>query len=68
MRPAADLLDEIRDRIDAHARPDLQTPIDGLLLCKVATSPATPEYSLTQPLLVVMTQGGKRLVLGDQFL
>ena len=66
MHPAADLLDEIRDRIDAHARPDLQTPIDGLLLCKVASSPATPEYSLTQPLLVVMTQGGKRLMLGDQ--
>ena len=68
MRPAADLLDEIRDRIGAHARRDLKTPIDGLLLCKVPTSPATPEYTQTQPLLVVMTQGGKRLLLGDQLI
>lgn len=41
------------------------TPIDGLLLSKVATT-ATTEYSLTEPLLVVMAQGGKRLLLGDQ--
>ncbi|MDH6197926.1 AraC-like DNA-binding protein [Mycobacterium frederiksbergense] len=40
------------------------TPIDGLLLSKVAGS-ASPEYSLTEPLLVVMAQGGKRLLLGD---
>ena len=59
-------LDEIRDRIAAHARPGLQTPIDGLLLSKTATTPAAPEYSLTEPLLVVMAQGGKRLLLGDQ--
>ena len=60
----ADLLAEIRGLIAAHARPDLATPIDGLLLSKVET--ATPEYSLTEPLLVVMAQGGKRLLLGDQ--
>jgi AraC-like DNA-binding protein len=58
-------LDEIRDGIAGHARPDLVTPIDGLLLSKVATT-ATTEYSLTEPLLVVMAQGGKRLLLGDQ--
>ena len=46
--------------------PDLQTPIDGLLLSKTAITPAAPEYSLTEPLLVVMAQGGKRLLLGDQ--
>jgi len=63
---SAGLLDEIRDHIAAHARPDLQTPIDGLLLSKVTTTPATPEYSLTEPLLVVLAQGGKRLLLGDQ--
>jgi AraC-like DNA-binding protein len=57
---------EIRDRIAVHARPDLQTPIDGLLLSNVAITPAAPEYSLTEPLLVVMAQGGKRLFLGDQ--
>ncbi|HKN96049.1 MAG TPA: AraC family transcriptional regulator [Pseudonocardiaceae bacterium] len=58
------MLDEIRDRIAAHARPDLRTPIDGLLLSKVDTT--RPDHSLTEPLLVVMAQGGKRLLLGDQ--
>jgi AraC-like DNA-binding protein len=60
------LLDEIRGRIAAHARPDMTTPIDGLLLSKVTTGPATSDYSLTEPLLVVMAQGGKRLLLGEQ--
>jgi AraC-like DNA-binding protein len=68
VRPASDLLDEIRDHIEAHARPDLKTPIEGLLLSNVATTPANPEYSLTHPLLVVMAEGGKRLLLGDQLI
>jgi AraC-like DNA-binding protein len=63
---SAALLDEIRERIATHARPDLQTSIDGLLLCKAPTAPSVPEHSLTEPLLVVMAQGGKRLLLGDQ--
>jgi AraC-like DNA-binding protein len=57
-------LDEIRGLITAHTRPDLQTSIDGLLLSKVETE--EPDYSLTEPLLVLMAQGGKRLLLGDQ--
>jgi AraC-like DNA-binding protein len=68
VRPVSDALDEIRHRIGTHARRDLTTPIDGLLLSNVATTPATPEYSLTHPLLVVMAQGGKRLLLGDQLI
>jgi AraC-like DNA-binding protein len=60
----SELLDEIRRRIAAHARPDLRTPIDGLLLSTVDT--VEPDHSLTEPLLVVMAQGGKRLLLGDQ--
>ena len=68
MRPTCDILDEIRDHIEAHARPDLGTPIDGLLLSNVATTPANPEYSLTHPLLVVMAEGGKRLLLGDELI
>jgi AraC-like DNA-binding protein len=59
-----DLLEESRGIIATHARPDLRTPVDGLLVSKIDTS--EPEYSLTAPLLVVMTQGGKRLLLGDQ--
>ncbi|PXX08032.1 AraC family transcriptional regulator [Mycolicibacterium moriokaense] len=66
--PAPQLLDEIRGRIEAHARPDLTTSIDGLLLSNVATTPATPEYSVTHPLLVVMAEGGKRLMLGDRLI
>ncbi len=65
MRSPADSLGEIRRRIAAHARPDLTTPIAGLLLSKVAGT-AAPDYALTEPLLVVMAQGGKRLLLGDQ--
>ena len=58
------MLAEIRDIIATHARPDLRTPIDGLLLSTVDTS--EPDYSLTEPLLVVMAQGGKRLLLEDR--
>ena len=61
---AADLLDGMRRVIAAHARPDLQTPIPGLLLSRVETQ--EPDYSLTDPLLVVMAQGGKRLLLGER--
>ena len=64
MRTTPDLLDEIRGIIAAHARSDLQTSIGGLLLSKVET--ATPDHSLTEPLLVVIAQGGKRLLLGDR--
>jgi AraC-like DNA-binding protein len=59
-----DVLTEIRHLIAAHARPDLQTPIAGLLLSRVETQ--EPDYSLTDPLLVVMAQGGKRLLLGEE--
>ena len=64
VRTDPDLLAEIRDLIATHARPDLRTPIDGLLLSHVETS--EPEHSLTEPLLVVMAQGSKQLLLGDQ--
>ncbi|XVS68386.1 AraC family transcriptional regulator [Actinosynnema sp. CA-299493] len=58
------MLTEIRRLITTHARPDPRTRIDGLLLSHVDT--AAPDYSLTEPLLVVMARGGKRLLLGDQ--
>ena len=57
-------LAEMRALIAAHATADMRTPIDGLLLSEVAPS-ATPDYSLTEPLVVVMARGGKRLLLGD---
>lgn len=61
---ATDPLRELAALITAHARPDMTTPIDGLLVSSVADT--SPEYSLTAPLLVVMVQGGKRLLLGDR--
>jgi AraC-like DNA-binding protein len=60
------VLAEIRTRIATHARPDMSTPIEGLLLSKVTTGGEDVDYSLTEPLVVVMAQGGKRLWLGDQ--
>ncbi len=66
MQTSDDLLDEIRGRIAANARPDLRTSIDGLLMSKVTTVSTAPEYSLTEPLVVVMAQGGKRLLLGGE--
>lgn len=64
----AEMLDDIRRLIDRHAQPDLRTPIDGLLLAKVTRAGDEPDYSLATPLLVVMAQGGKRLLVGDQVL
>lgn len=57
-------LAELAALITAHARPEMTTAIDGLLVSSVANT--APEYSLTEPLLVVMVQGGKRLLLGDR--
>jgi AraC-like DNA-binding protein len=57
------LLSELRDLISVHARPDLVTPIAGLRLSRIETDPL--DHALTEPLLVIMAQGGKRLLLGD---
>ena len=57
-------LAELRALIDAHATPDMATSIDGLLVSRDAAS-RTPDYSLTEPLVVVMARGGKRLLLGE---
>ncbi len=59
---AADLLDEIRELIASHA--GQPTPIDGLRVSRIEA--VEPDHSLTEPLLVVAAQGGKRLLLGDQ--
>ncbi|WP_103348319.1 AraC family transcriptional regulator [Amycolatopsis sp. CA-128772] len=58
------MLDELRDLVARHAHGDLHTPVPGLLLSRVDTS--EPHHSLAEPLLVVMAQGGKRLLLGEQ--
>lgn len=58
-------LAELAELIAAHATPSMRTPIDGLLLSKVPAASGAPEYSLTEPLVVVMAHGGKRLMLGE---
>ena len=42
-------LAELAHRIAAHARPEMTTAIDGLLVASVTDT--SPEYSLTDPLL-----------------
>ena len=42
----------------------MRTRIDGLLVSRTETS--APDHALTEPLLVLMAQGGKRLLLGDE--
>jgi hypothetical protein len=64
-RSAPDLLAELRELVAAHADAGVATPVEGVLLGKVERS-MTPEYSLADPVLVVMAQGGKRLMLGDR--
>jgi AraC-like DNA-binding protein len=57
-------VEELQNLIERYARPDMRTRIPGLLLSRVTGT--DPEYSLTDPMLVVMARGGKRLLLGDR--
>ena len=59
-------LDELRELLERHARPDLATAIDGVRICKVDYA-AGPESSMSGTVLAVIAQGGKRLALGDRF-
>jgi len=63
MRDTADLIAEIRCLIAVHARPDARTQVDGLSVAE--TGSAVLEYGLAEPLLVVLVQGGERILLGD---
>ena len=56
-------LDELRELLERHARPDLATAIDGVRICK-ADHTASPESSMSGTVLAVIAQGGKRLALG----
>jgi AraC-like DNA-binding protein len=58
-------LDELRDLLERHARPDLTTTIDGVRICKVDHT-VSPESSMSGTVLAVVAQGGKRLALGDR--
>lgn len=64
MSRADDLLAEIRNQVTACARQDPRTAIDGLLISRHETS--EPDYQISEPLFILMAQGGKRLYLGQE--
>jgi AraC-like DNA-binding protein len=57
-------LDELRDLLERHVRPDLTTAIDGVRVCKVDHT-VSPESSMSGTVLAVIAQGSKRLALGN---
>lgn len=57
-------IDELRQLIDRHARPDMSTPIPGVLVGRHDASVWEPSMSGTVMALIV--QGTKRLALGDR--
>jgi hypothetical protein len=58
-------LDELRELLERHVRPDLTTAIEGVRICKVDRA-VSPESSMSGTLLAIVAQGGKRLGLGDR--
>jgi AraC-like DNA-binding protein len=58
-------LDALRALLARHARPDLTTPVEGVLISKVER-PAPPSASMTGTVLALIAQGTKRLALGDR--
>jgi AraC-like DNA-binding protein len=58
-------LEELRALLARHARPDMATPIEGVLISKVeATTPPLP--SMTGLVFALIAQGAKRIALGDR--
>ena len=58
-------LAELRTLIARHARPDMTTAVDGVLVSKVER-PSAPYPSMTGTVLALVAQGAKRLGLGDR--
>jgi AraC-like DNA-binding protein len=58
-------LDELRELLERHVRPDLTTAIDGVRICK-ADHTVAPQTSMSGTVLAIVAQGGKRLALGDR--
>jgi AraC-like DNA-binding protein len=59
-------VDQLRELLERHARPGLDTAIDGVRVCASGYG-AAPESSMSGTVLAVIAQGGKRLALGDRF-
>jgi AraC-like DNA-binding protein len=58
-------LDELRTLLARHARPDMTTAIDGVLISKVE-QPTPPSPSMSGAMLALISQGAKRVGLGDR--
>ena len=58
-------MEELRALIARHARPDGTTPIDGVLLAKV-DRPGAPAAATSGTVLALVTQGVKRLAIGER--
>jgi AraC-like DNA-binding protein len=58
-------LDELRDLLARHARPDQSTPIEDVLISRVDRA-EPPSPTMTGTVLAVIAQGRKRLALGDR--
>ncbi|WP_312877499.1 AraC family transcriptional regulator [Lentzea indica] len=58
-------MDELRALLAKHARPDLTTPIEDVLVSKTTVGgPSAP--SMTGTILAFVAQGRKRIALGDR--
>lgn len=58
-------MDELRALLAKHARPDLTTPIEDVLVSKT-TIGGPPAPSMTGTILAFVAQGRKRIALGDR--
>ncbi|WP_116995898.1 AraC family transcriptional regulator [Desertimonas flava] len=58
-------LEELRELIERHVRPDMSTAIDGVLLSK-AVAAEDPGGSQSGTVFALIAQGGKRLSSGDR--
>lgn len=58
-------LDELRALLARHARPDLSTAIDGVLISRVE-QPNTPSAAMSGTVLALVAQGAKRIALGER--
>ncbi|MET8356347.1 AraC family transcriptional regulator [Micromonospora sp. NPDC005171] len=58
-------LDELRALLARHARPDMSTAIDGVLISKVDQRTA-PTTSMSGTVLALIAQGAKQMALGDR--
>ncbi|RAO18628.1 putative HTH-type transcriptional regulat or YqhC [Micromonospora noduli] len=58
-------LDELRVLLARHARPDVSTTIEGVLISKVEQQTA-PTTSMSGTVLALIAQGAKQMALGDR--